>query len=232
MIFVEEGTFLMGSKEEAAYENEQPIHEVELSNFHIGKYPITQALWKAVMGDDNNPSYFKGDNRPVESVSWNDAQAFIQKLNEMNESGGQYRLPTEAEWEYAARGGQLSRGYKYAGSDQLEEVGWYDENCHDETKPVGLKDPNELGLFDMSGNVYEWSRDLYSSNYYEICKKEGKVKDPQGFGKGINRVLRGGLYRFNARGGRSTSRSFSHPWDHDNFFGFRLVFSLHSVVRL
>jgi formylglycine-generating enzyme required for sulfatase activity len=97
MIFVEEGTFLMGSKEEAAYENEQPIHEVELSNFHIGKYPITQALWKAVMGDDNNPSYFKGDNRPVESVSWNDAQAFIQKLNEMNESGGQYRLPTEAE---------------------------------------------------------------------------------------------------------------------------------------
>jgi sulfatase modifying factor 1 len=210
----------MGSKEEAAYENEQPIHEVELSNFHIGKYPITQALWKAVMGDDNNPSYFKGDNRPVESVSWNDAQAFIQKLNEMNESGGQYRLPTEAEWEYAARGGQLSRGYKYAGSDQLEEVGWYGENSHDETKPVGLKDPNELGLFDMSGNVYEWSRDLYSSNYYEICKKEGKVKDPQGFGKGINRVLRGGLYRFNARGGDLPRAASVIPGITTTFSGF------------
>lgn len=128
---------------------EYPIHQVKLSAYYIGKYPVTQGLWKSVMGEDHNPAYYRGDKRPVESVSWHDAQAFIQKLNAL--SGKTYDLPTEAQWEYAARGGRRSRGYRYAGSNKLKEVGWYYNNSHRETKDVGLKYPNELGLYDMSG---------------------------------------------------------------------------------
>jgi len=216
----------MGSEEEEAHEDEQPIHEVQLSDFKMGKYPVTQALWKAVMGQDNNPSYFPGDNRPVEWVSWNDAQQFIEKLNQ--QTGENYRLPTEAEWEYAARGGQKSRMYKYAGSNHLEEVGWFDENSHFETKPVGLKDPNELGLYDMSGNVDEWCLDWYSGNYYEKCKQDGLVVDPKGPKDGPYRVLRGGGWDGFAGFCRSTFRDDFFP-ESGSRFGFRLVLSLQSV---
>ena len=151
----------MGSEDEEAYDDEKPVHEVVLSDFYIGKFPVTQALWNAVLKD--YPSFFNGDSRPVERVSWEDTQVFIKKLNEL--TGRAYRLPTEAEWEYAARGGRQSKGYKYAGSNKLKEVGWYWENTHFETKAVGLKYPNELGIYDMSGNVREWCQDWFSNEY-------------------------------------------------------------------
>jgi formylglycine-generating enzyme required for sulfatase activity len=160
MVFVEGGTFMMGSED--GYDSEKPAHRVTLDSFEIGKYPVTQAQWQAVMG--NNPSYCKNRSEcPVENVSWNDVQEFIQKLNSITYKT--YRLPTEAEWEYAARGGNKSRGYKYAGSNNIDEVAWYDKNSGRKTHPVGLKSPNELGLYDMIGNVYEWSRDYYNNKY-------------------------------------------------------------------
>ncbi len=234
MIFVRGGTFLMGSEDEDAFEREQPLHEVELSDFYIGQYPVTQALWKAIMGEGNKPSYFRGDSRPVESINWQDAQDFIQKLNDKTKpkAGWQYRLPTEAEWEYAARGGRLSRGYKYAGSDKLEEVGWYGGKSHDESKPVGLKDPNELGLYDMSGNVFEWCHDWFDEKYYGQCKKSeaGGVKNPGGPQEGTSRVVRGGDWWYdNARDCRPTYRTYNPPENRFSSIGFRLVFSLQSV---
>jgi len=152
MVFVEGGTFMMGAtseQESDAFDWEKPAHRVTLSDFYIGKYEVTQAQWKAVMG--SNPSYFKGDNLPVERVSWGDCQEFIRKLNER--TGLTFRLPTEAEWDYAARGGNRSRGYKYSGSDDPDEVAWYWDNSGIKTHPVGQKRANELGLYDMSGNV-------------------------------------------------------------------------------
>ena len=156
MVRVEAGTFTMGATPEMEdpLDREKPTHQVTLTNdYYIGKYEVTQALWKAVMG--KNPSYFKGDNMPVEQVSWNDCQKFISKLNKI--TGKTFRLPTEAEWEYAARGGKKSRGYKYSGSNNLSDVAWYDGG---ETHSVGLLQPNELGIYDMSGNVWEWCQDL------------------------------------------------------------------------
>lgn len=160
MIYVEGGTFVMGATAEQgpdAESDERPAHKVTLSSYAIGKYTVTQALWKAVMGE--NPSYFKGDSLPVEQVSWDDCQEFIKKLN--NITGKTFRLPTEAEWEFAARGGNSSKGYKYSGSNNVDEVAWY-TCCSDlKTHPVGTKNPNELGIFDMSGNVWEACSDCY-----------------------------------------------------------------------
>ena len=154
MVRVEGGTFRMGatSEQEADdWDREKPVHSVTLSSYYIGKTEVTQALWKAVMG--SNPSYFKSDNQPVENVSWNDCHEFIRKLNAL--TGQNFRLPTEAEWEFACRGGNNSRGYKYSGSNNLGSVAWYDGNSGNKTHPVGTKAPNELGIYDMSGNVWE-----------------------------------------------------------------------------
>ncbi len=182
MVFVEGGTFKMGSND---YDSEKPIHDVTLSDFYIGKYPVTQAQWHAVMGE--NPSHFKGcDDCPVENVSWDDVQEFIKKLNDR--TGKNYRLPTEAEWEYAARGGNKSKGYKYAGSDNLDEVGWYNGNAGSKTHPVGQKKPNELGIYDMSGNVWEWCADWYGAYPSE------PQTNPTGPAKGTDRVVRGGSW--------------------------------------
>ena len=186
MVKVEGGTITMGATPEQgsdAGENEYPAHQVTLSSFSIGETEVTQALWQAVMG--NNPSFFKNDDElPVEWVSWENCQEFITKLNQM--TGKQFRLPTEAEWEYAARGGNKSKGYKYSGSNDVNEVAWYWMNCGSITHPVGTKKANELGLYDMSGNVFEWCNDFMS--YYT----EEAQANPTGPTTGIVRVFRGG----------------------------------------
>jgi len=179
MVFVEGGTFIMGCTSEQrddCFDNEKPTHQVTLSDFYIGKIPVTQAQWKAIMGDDNNPSRFKGDNLPVERVKWEDVQEFIERLNAMVSMN--YRLPTEAEWEYAARGGNQSQGYKYSGSNEIDEVAWYAGNSggageYSDRKihPTGTKNANELGIYDMSGNVKERVSDWSSSMCHLILYK-------------------------------------------------------------
>ncbi|MEI6753336.1 MAG: formylglycine-generating enzyme family protein [Paludibacter sp.] len=213
MVAVKGGTFSMGS--ESGSDNEKPIHSVTLSEFSIGKTEVTQTLWQAVMG--NNPSYFKGDNLPVESVSWNDCQAFITKLNQL--TGKNYRLPTESEWEYAARGGNQSKGYKYVGSDNIDEVAEYEGNHNKTTKPVGGKKPNELGLYDMSGNVWEWCNDWYGTF------SSSAQTNPIGVPSGSLRVFRGGSLSNGAFYCRSAYRSTYYPSYSGYNLGLRLVFS-------
>jgi formylglycine-generating enzyme required for sulfatase activity len=217
MIFVHGGTFMMGGTSEQGddcFDDEKPAHKVTLSDFYIGKYPVTQKQWVAVMG--SNPSHFTSDlSLPVEQVRWNDAQEFIKKLNSM--TGKQYRLPTEAEWEYAARGGAGSRGFKYAGSNNINKVAWYDGNSGKRTHPVGSKRPNELGIYDMSGNVWEWVND-WCGNY-----TAGAVTNPIGPASGSGRVFRGGGWGNVARGCRVSYRNSDTPGHRRNDFGFRLV---------
>ena len=218
MVWVSGGTFTMGATSEQgsdAFDSEKPAHSVTLSGYYIGKYEVTQAQWKAVMG--NNPSYFKGDNLPVEQVSWNDVQEFIRKLNQ--QTGKSYRLPTEAEWEYAARGGSNSRGYKYSGSNNIGSVAWYDGNSGNTTHAVGTKSPNELGIYDMSGNVYEWCQDWYGSSYYSNSPQ----RNPQGPASGSDRVCRGGSWIYSARGFRVSFRDYYSPVIRSYDLGFRLV---------
>lgn len=164
MILVEEGTFKMGATSEQgsdAYVWEKPAHQVTLSSYYIGEIEVTQSLWQAVMG--SNPSKFKGDNRPVERVSSHDCQTFISKLNSI--TGKNFRLPTEEEWEFAARGGNRSQGYKYSGSNDIDDVAWHKDNSEEVTHPVMTKSPNELGIYDMSGNVEEWTLSYWRKNY-------------------------------------------------------------------
>ena len=211
--------------DEGRLEREKPAHRVKVSSFYIGQYPLTQWLWQAITGE--NPSRFKGDNRPVEMVSWHDAQDFIEKLKK--ETGREFRLPTEAEWEFAARGGIKSEDYEYAGGNKLKEVGWYYENSYDETKPVGLKFPNELGLYDMSGNVWEWCQDWYDEDYYKKYHEEGLVVNPQGPDGGVYRVARGGSSFTFAEFCRSANRLHWLPHYRNSNYGFRLVVPSQSV---
>lgn len=201
MVAVEGGTFTMGATSEQgsdAYDDEKPAHQVTLSDYYIGETEVTQELWQAVMG--SNPSNFAGNlQRPVECVSWNDCQIFITKLN--NLTGENFRLPTEAEWEYAARGGNASEGYKYSGSNSIGDVAWYWDNS---THPVKTKQANELGIYDMSGNVYEWCADWYSSSYYSSSPQD----NPTGPSSGSYRVLRGGGWRNFARDCRVAYRDY------------------------
>lgn len=159
MVKVEGGSFMMGSKN--GDKREKPVHRETVSTFYIGKTEVTQALWKAVMGE--NPSWFKGNNLPVENVSWSDCQDFIKRLNSL--TGKRFRLPTEAEWEYAARGGNRSHGFTFSGSEKIDSVAWYCADTNGGTHPVGQKYYNELGIYDMSGNVGEWTSDFGSNNY-------------------------------------------------------------------
>jgi sulfatase modifying factor 1 len=201
MVFVEGGTFQMGSS--SGESDEQPVHSVTLSSFSIGKYEVTQAQWKAVMG--STTGYIEScDQCPVDEVSWNDVQEFIRKLN--TKTGKNYRLPTEAEWEFAAKGGNKSKGYLYSGSHNINSVAWYVGNSREKVHPVGLKQPNELGIHDMSGNVWEWCSDWYGNykNHLEINPK-GASSDPY-------RVLRGGRWSYDAKFCRVTDRD-KHPQD-------------------
>ena len=218
MVYVSSGTFTMGATSEQgsdAESDEKPTHSVTLSSYYICKYEVTQALWRAVMG--SNPSYFKGDNLPVERVSWNDCQTFINRLNSY--TGRNFRLPTEAEWEFAARGGNYSRHYKYSGSNYIGDVAWYGDNSDSRTHPVGTKQPNELGLYDMSGNVYEWCSDWYGS--YSSYSQS----NPTGPNGGSNRVLRGGSWYYCARYCRSSYRGNRTPGHSYFHLGLRLVLS-------
>ena len=215
MVWVEGGTFRMGATSEQgseACDNEKPVHSVTLSGYYIGKTEVTQALWKAVMG--SNPSRFKGDNLPVEEVSWNDCQKFIRKLNAL--AGQNFRLPTEAEWEFACRGGNNGRGYKYSGSNYIDNVAWYDGNSGDKTHPVGTKAPNELGIYDMSGNVWEWCADWYGDY------SSGAQTNPKGPYEGSFRVYRGGGWYYVLGNCRSSRRLDLSPGDCCSFLGLRL----------
>ena len=217
MVYVSGGTFTMGATSEQgsdAYDDEKPTHSVILSSFYLCKYMVTQALWQAVMG--NNPSRFKGNNLPVENVSWNDCQTFITRLNSL--TGKNFRLPTESEWEYAARGGNRSRGYKYSGSNGLSDVAWFDDNSGGKTHPVGCKNPNELGLYDMSGNVWEWCSDFYG--IYDSSSQT----NPIGVSSGSYRVSRGGSCLGDASFCRSSSRGYFGPV-FCGFNGLRLALS-------
>jgi formylglycine-generating enzyme required for sulfatase activity len=237
MVYVRGGTFTMGCTPEQGSDcesDEKPAHQVTVSDFYIGKYEVTQAQWKAVTG--NNPSNFKGDNLPVEQVSWDDVQTFISKLNA--QTGKKYRLLTEAEWEYAARGGASSRGYKYSGSNMADQVAWYYENSGDKalkdskrefdnlsnnhcrSHPVGTKAANELGIYDMSGNVYEWCSD------WSCAYSSSSQTNPAGPSSGSGRVLRGGSWNNFARDCRSAYRFSLSPAYHGNDVGFRLASSL------
>ena len=216
MVFVKGGTFTMGATAEQgsyAYDDEKPAHSVTVSDFYIGKYEVTQAQWEAVMG--KNLSRFKGNIRPVENVSWNDIQEFIEKLNA--KTGKKYRLPTEAEWEYAARGGNQSKGYKYSGSNNIDEVAWYTNNSGTQTHPVGQKQPNELGLYDMSGNVFEWCSDWYGSY------SSGSQTNPTGPANGSRRVVRGGCCCDIARSCRVSNHYKDYPSYRSSYVGFRLA---------
>lgn len=212
MVFVKGGTFQMGSN--VGGDDEKPVHTVTVSNFYIGKYEVTQKQWQDIMG--NNPSHFKGDDLPVLQVSWNNVQEFIKKLNA--KTGKNYRLPTEAEWEYAARGGSTGSPTTYAGSNTINNVAWYDSNSKSKTHPVGQKQPNELGIYDMSGNVWEWCSDWYGSYSSSL------QTNPQGASYGSGRVLRGGSWNDRAEYCRSTYRLNYSPDGSSGYLGFRLVF--------
>lgn len=204
MVEVRGGTFMMGATSDQtsyAFPDEKPVHQVTLSGYYIGRTEVTQELWQAVMG--SNPSLRKGDKRPVEQVSWNDCQTFISKLNSL--TGKRFRLPTEAEWEFAARGGVKSRGYMYSGSNTPGSVAWYTENVDYETIDVGSKLPNELGLYDMSGNVWEWCSDRMGSY------SKSAQTNPKGSQVGSGRVFRGGCFANIARGCRVSNRFSTGP---------------------
>jgi formylglycine-generating enzyme required for sulfatase activity len=215
MIQVQGGTFNMGatSEQQKPDNDEKPVHQVTLLDYYIGETEVTQALWNAVMG--TNPSAFKGDNLPVETISWKDCQTFISRLNAL--TGQKFRLPTEAEWEFAARGGNNSRGYQFSGSNNLSEVAWFSDNSLECTHDVKTKGPNELGIYDMSGNVWEWCQDWKESYGTKA------VMNPTGATAGTDRVHRGGSWFNYAQYCRLAFRFYNTPECRSDFLGLRLA---------
>ncbi len=215
MVFVKGGKFNMGSN--LGGEDERPVHQVSVSDFFIGKYEITQYQWRSVMDKDTNKCYFEGcDSCPVERVSWYNVEAFINKLNELTKM--QYRLPTEAEWEYAARGGLLSKGYKFSGGNIDWKVAWNVGNSKGTTHPAGRKEANELGIHDMSGNVFEWCSDFYSPTWY----KESGTENPAGPSGGFFHIIRGGSWFYDNAGLRIADRESANPSFRYGYVGFRV----------
>lgn len=226
MVYVEGGTFQMGATAEQSNgytpdSDETPVHTVTLSDYHIGETEVTQELWKAVMGASPSSSYSwssskgLGDKYPAYYISYTECQEFITKLNAL--TGQTFRMPTEAEWEYAARGGNQSKGYIFSGSDTIGNVAWYDDNSGSKTHEVATKAPNELGIYDMSGNVYEWCSDWYGSY------SSSSQTNPTGPTSGSERVYRGGGWSTYAPYCRVAYRYYYSPGYRDNNLGLRLV---------
>jgi len=219
MVLVDGGSFMMGCSNEQSNncdKDETTVHRVVLSRFKIGKFEVTRSQWLEVM--DKSRSTFNSCNQcAVSNVSWNDIQVFIKKLNKLTLK--HFRLPTEAEWEFAARGGILSRGFEYSGSNDLDSVAWYDRNSKLSVKKVGQKNSNELGLYDMSGNVWEWCSDWYGENYYS----ESIVDNPIGPMYGEDRVVRGGSWIVGPRNHRVAYRARESPDKRESYIGFRLA---------
>ena len=223
MVYVEGGTFIMGSDKNDAPDNTKPAHSVTLSDYYIGQTEVTQELWEAVM--ESNPSYFQATHNPVERVTWSDCQKFIKKLNLL--TGRHFRLPTEAEWEYAARGGNRSKGYIYAGSDIIGKVAWYINNSNNKAQTVKQKYPNELGIYDMSGNVWEWCQDWYGD-----YSSDAQI-NPQGSSSGSARVIRGGSWKNDANSDCCTfGRLDLTPAATPSNLGFRITLDMHDYVDL
>jgi formylglycine-generating enzyme required for sulfatase activity len=222
MVFVGGGKFRMGCRgnDAACTSDERPPHEVKLGGYYIGKYPITQKQWAQVMGV--NPAQFDGagwETLPVEQVSWDEVQEFIKRLNVM--TGKKYRLPTEAEWEYAALGGGKAKDENFSGHRFLDDVAWYDYNSFGRTHGVGGKQPNELGLHDMLGNVWEWVQDWYDRSYY----RDGPLNNPKGPKNGTERVYRGGSFNSDEQYCRVSLRNYAKPGYRTIYLGFRLASS-------
>ena len=217
MIMVEGGDFKMGGSN--GLKNELPVHIVRLKSFYIAKYEVTQGLWERVMTE--NPSANKGCSEcPVEGISFEKIQLFLARLEQL--TGKHYRLPTEAEWEYAALGGGKSKGYKYSGGDSLGEVAWFEDNANKTTHPVGQKKPNELGIYDMSGNVWEMCSDWYDPAYY----KKSALADPRNDKKSAHKVVRGGSWRSPKERCYSKARNRDIADHHKQNGGFRLVLDM------
>ena len=257
LIYIEgtdENGFMMGG--DSWRPDSHPIHPVCLSSYYIGQYVVTQALWEKVMGKKANISYFQGNkSNPVENVSWNDIMqegGFLAKLNENKSLKAQieqnevlskvfkdkdiatlsFQLPTEAQWEYAARGGkeEWAKKYRYSGGNDIHEVGWYFRHSDNEVHPVGLKKPNGLGIYDMSGNVFEWCKDGYNKDYYQKCllkfeKENTPLLNPCNKIKNKNRVLRGNCQFFDYDYPRILDRDFYNLLGRSNYVGFRLLFA-------
>ena len=219
MVFVQGGKLDIGATKEQkpdTFPDEFPAHQIDVSDFYICKHEVTQYLWEEVMGINNNPSNNKGDRFPVENVSYFKCLEFIEKLNKM--TGKKYRLPTEEEWEYAARGGQKSKHFKYAGSHNVEDVAWYEKNSGNAVHEVCSKDPNELDLYDMSGNVLEWCQSFYTENYEDISSPKTSKEGDTLF------VLRGGSFISDeARRVRVAYRDYAHRRRQGDGVGLRLV---------
>jgi formylglycine-generating enzyme required for sulfatase activity len=220
VIAVKGGTFSMGG----TGSDEKPVHNVTVSDFSIGKYEVTVGQYKAFCTATGKsmteaPSWGWNDKHPMVNVNYNDAVSYCNWLGE--KYGGDWRLPTEAEWEYAARGGNKNTGYTYAGSDELEKVGWFADNAGGQPQSVGRKKPNELGIFDMSGNVWEWCKDWYSESYYSNSPSQ----NPKGAASGTARVLRGGSWDDAAAYCRVAFRDRNGPSSRGNRYGFRVVLS-------
>ena len=230
MVLVKGGTFQMGNSKVS--NDEEPVHSITLNSFNIGKFEVTQKEWQTVMG--NNPSLFKNENNPVENVNWYDVVEYCNKRSQKegltpcysgsgdeitcNFEADGFRLPTEAEWEYACRGGAQSRGYTFSGSNNAGEVAWYEKNSM-KPQPVGQKKPNEIGIYDMSGNIWEWCWDRYDFDYYN----KSPEKNPRGPSTGKHRAIRGGSWGHTVNNVTSTIRIIFEPHQEFSFIGFRLV---------
>ncbi len=205
MVLVQGGKFTMGSDSDAAKTYERPAHKVQINSFYLSKFEVTQELYESIVG--SSISYFPDPNAPVNNISWRQANIFIEKLNEI--TGENYRLPTEAEWEFAAQGGAKSRGFTYAGSDNIDDVAWYVKNSNNRAHPVGQKKPNELGLYDMTGNVGEFVIDAFEEEYYSTSPSDNPVNSKDEDATLAQKSVRGGSFAYDTDESENYRRDYA-----------------------